>query len=154
VLAEAPPDAGTDPFSGLAAGRGSELRPRLLEAEAAYRELPRPSPALAGSLSALLPGAGQLYIGRPADALVAFLFNGFFVWATVESFRGEHYVTGALLGSVELGWYAGNVYGSYNGALKRNRAMEERFRDQLLHRLGIAATGSPAGPALVAYYRF
>ncbi|MBN2398684.1 MAG: tetratricopeptide repeat protein, partial [Deltaproteobacteria bacterium] len=38
--------------------------------------LPQKSPGVAGTLAAVLPGAGHLYTERPKDALVAFLLNG------------------------------------------------------------------------------
>ena len=43
-----------------------------------WRRLPRKSPLLAGSLSALLPGAGQAYVGHWSDALLAFGLNAAF----------------------------------------------------------------------------
>ena len=96
-----------------------------------YPARPVKSPALAGGLSAVLPGAGQLYNGRPGDALVSFLLNGAFIWATVEAFRNDNNVTGGILLFFESGWYLGNIYNAVNGAHKYNRRSEQQFLDGL-----------------------
>lgn len=102
-----------------------------------YPDIPRKSPALAGGLSAVLPGAGQFYIGRPRDAAVSFFLNGLFVWATVEAFRRDNDVTGGILLFFESGWYLGNVYNAVSGAHKFNRRAEERLLDDLQSRYDV-----------------
>jgi len=59
--------------------------------------IPRKSPAVAGTLATLVPGAGHLYTQRPGDAIVAFLLNGVFIWSAVELFNDEKYVTGGIV---------------------------------------------------------
>ncbi|NIR33020.1 MAG: tetratricopeptide repeat protein, partial [Desulfuromonadales bacterium] len=72
--------------------------PRQLSAKLpAFADLPRKSPKLAGGLSAVLPGAGQLYVGRPRDAALAFLLNAAFILGIVESFDDGNEVVGAIL---------------------------------------------------------
>ncbi len=101
----------------------------LAEEAKLYPDIPKKSPALAGGLSAVLPGAGQLYIDRPGDALVSFLLNGAFIWAAVESFHNDNNVTGGILLFFEAGWYTGNIYNAVNGAHKFNRRSEQQFMD-------------------------
>jgi len=85
------------------------------------------SPALAGALSAYLPGAGQLYVGRKRDALVAFLINqGFIVGGVASIFSGNIFL-GVTLLALEAGWYSGNIYSALNGAYKHNRWTREDF---------------------------
>jgi len=119
---------------------GSTLRQQAEELAAAapgYADIPRKSPGLAGGLSAVLPGAGQLYVGRPGDAAAAFLLNGAFIWATVEAFRNDNNVTGGILLFFEAGWYLGNVYNAVSGAHKYNRRSEQRFLDDLQERFSV-----------------
>lgn len=104
-----------------------------------YPTRPTKSPALAGTLSAVLPGAGQLYDGRPADALVSFLLNGAFIWATVEAFRQDNNVTGGILLFFEAGWYLGNIYNAVGSAHKFNRRSEQQLFDGLETRYGVTA---------------
>lgn len=89
--------------------------------------LPRKSPAAAGILSAVIPGAGHLYVDRPRDALTAFLINGLFTWGAVRSARDDQWGLAGVLGAVELFWYSGAIVGAVNGAHKWNEKEEERF---------------------------
>lgn len=90
-------------------------------------DFPRKSPLLAGVLSAVLPGSGQLYIGRQGDALLAFLFNSLFVAGIIEALNHEQIAVAGILGLFEAGWYTGNIYGAINGAHKHNRHRVEAF---------------------------
>lgn len=123
----------------------------LAEETKKYPELPRKSPTLAGGLSALLPGAGQLYVGRPADATVSFLLNGLFIWATVEAFNNDNKVTGGILLFFESGWYLGNVYNAVNSAYKYNRRAEQEFMDTLQNQYGISYYRDDEGRDLLAF---
>jgi tetratricopeptide (TPR) repeat protein len=108
---------------------GSLLERRLAvlrEAEAQAK-----SPALAGALSALLPGAGQLYCGRVRDAGLALLVNGLFIWATVEAGLRENWPLTAGLGLIEVAWYGGTIYGAVSCVYKRQQALAAQAREQL-----------------------
>jgi TolA-binding protein len=84
-------------------------------------------PTTAGVLAAVLPGLGHAYCNRYRDAMVAFLVNGLFIWAAVESFNNDHNVLGGILVFLELGWYSGNIYSAANSAHKHNRRVKEDF---------------------------
>jgi hypothetical protein len=45
------------------------------------RPIPRPNPGIAAVLSALIPGLGQVYVGRLGAGAVWFLATGFAYWA-------------------------------------------------------------------------
>ena len=109
----------------------------LAEDVKAYPDIPRKSPYLAGGLSAVLPGAGQLYVERPADAAISFLLNGLFIWATIEAFHNDDTVAGCILLFFESGWYLGNVYNAMNSAHKYNRRSEQSFLDHLSGQYGL-----------------
>ncbi|MBW2569656.1 MAG: tetratricopeptide repeat protein [Deltaproteobacteria bacterium] len=96
-----------------------------------FDNLPRKSPATAGVLAAIIPGAGHLYTERPRDALVAFLLNGAFIWAAVELFNDENYVAGGVFTFFELGWYSGNIYSAVSNAHKYNRRVKKNFLENL-----------------------
>lgn len=115
----------------------------LLAALPDYHRLPVKSPLLAGSLSALLPGAGQVYVGYYSDAAIAFLLNGLLIWAAWEAFDNDEYVTGGLLSAVELSWYLGNVYNAVNNAHKYNR----RLRKNFFRNLQLGFSTLPTGPS-------
>ena len=108
-----------------------------------YPDVPMKSPALAGTLSALVPGAGQLYVGRRGDAAVAFFLNALFLWAAVESFDNGNDVTGGILLAFEAGWYSGNIFNAVGGAQKYNRRARQEYLDDLQNRYGRSGSGAP-----------
>ena len=99
--------------------------------------LPRQSPLLAGLLSGILPGSGQLYNGRLGDALLAFFLNGLFIAGITEAIVHDELAIAGVLSFFEAGWYAGNVYGAINGAHKQNRHTVETFIRNLENRFRV-----------------
>lgn len=81
----------------------------LHTALASYHQLPRKSPQLAGTLSAILPGSGQLYTERPQQAAVAFALNAAFIYGAIEAWNNENYAVAGILSLFEIGWYGGNI---------------------------------------------
>jgi len=110
-------------FSGLAMQPGLYRSPseEILSVLDRIPRLPYRSPVLAGVLSALVPGAGQLYAGETKDALLSFLVNGALIAATYEAFDKQVYGVGGVACVVAAGFYAGNLYGAVNSAHHANR---------------------------------
>lgn len=87
---------------------------------AKYSGLRQISPAFAALLSALVPGSGKLYTGDYSDGVTALLTTSLFTYLTVINFKAGHDIRGYIFGAAALGFYAGNVYGSYAAARNRN----------------------------------
>jgi len=122
----------------------------MAEDAAAFGAIPAKSPAIAGGLSAVLPGAGQVYVGRYADAAVAFFLNGLFIGATAESFRTGNATTGAVFLFFESGWYLGNIYNAISSAHKFNRRSEEAAAEKFKNQYGILLGKDEQGQELLA----
>ena len=103
------------------------------------------NPATAGVLAAVLPGLGHVYTNRYRDAMVAFLVNGLFIWAAVESFNNDHNVLGGILVFLELGWYSGNIYSAVNSAHKHNRKVKDDFLRGLPDAMNLQLLATPEG---------
>ncbi len=115
-----------------------------LEAELARAdEIPRKSPALAGTLS-ILPGAGQLYCGRYEDALAALVVNGGLFLAAYESFDNDLNALGALLTIAGLGFYTANIYGAVTDAHKYNQARQQDFLGRVKQQASIGIGPGPS----------
>ena len=99
----------------------------LLNACNQYDNIPQKKKWLAGTMSALLPGSGQLYVKRPHDAAWAFLLNSVFLSATYYAFQNDETVAGIFAASLEAVWYTGNIYNAANGARKYNQHQENLF---------------------------
>lgn len=123
----------------------------LAEESGKYPGIEKKSPYLAGGLSAVLPGAGQLYVGRKTDAAAAFLLNGAFIWATAEAYHNRNYVTSGILLFFESGWYLGNIYNAVSSAHKYNRQSEAKFMDNLQGQYGISLFRDEQGENMLAF---
>jgi TolA-binding protein/TM2 domain-containing membrane protein YozV len=118
-------------FAKISASNKEKYRLKALSAELDREKLiPQKNPGLAGALS-VIPGAGQLYVGRYQDALIAFLINAGLILAAYESFDNELYALGGLITVLELGFYAGNIYGAVTSAHKYNRKATHQFIEHL-----------------------
>lgn len=136
----------------LRAGKASQAAAARPDLAAAHAALPRKNPATAGTLAAVLPGAGHLYADRPRDAAVSFFLNAAFLWGTYEAVRREQWALAGVLGLFELGWYSGNVVSAVNAAHKWNRREEGRFfrtrEEGALPRWGLFLGPDAVGAAL------
>jgi outer membrane protein assembly factor BamD (BamD/ComL family) len=99
----------------------------LADAAREGERLPRKSPALAGLMSAVIPGTGHFYTGRLRDGTIALLLNGAFLAAGIEAVSAGNEAAAGLLFFFEAAWYSGALYGAVNAAQKYNRDLEERW---------------------------
>lgn len=90
------------------------------------KNIPQKSPMIAGLLS-VIPGGGYLYCGRYNDALISFVINSALIYGAYESFNEDLPVLGGIITFIELGFYAGNVYGGISSAHKYNKAEYSKF---------------------------
>ena len=121
-----------------------DLRQRI---ERGLRNLPRRDPTVAGLLSALLPGMGHLYAGRPLEALTSLALNGTFLAGIVYSAKEGCFVSAGILSFLELSWYLGGVESAMDSAKRFNEEAQERW----LRELGLPSSVGPdkgGGPTL------
>jgi tetratricopeptide (TPR) repeat protein len=124
-------EKGRQHFSKISVKNKEKFRLETLAAELEKEKLiPKKNPRLAGFLS-VIPGAGYLYCERYQDALIAFLINGALIYAAYESFDEGNPALGGLLTFVEVGFYAGNIYGAVTSAHKYNRKKNGLFLERL-----------------------
>jgi TolA-binding protein len=107
--------------------RARSLRQALQERP----EIGKKSPAMAGSLSAVLPGSGHLYAGRPGQAASSFLLNALFIAGAVIAFQNDSPVLGGILVFFELGWYQGGIRSAVQAAREENQRQERKYRREL-----------------------
>jgi hypothetical protein len=123
-----------NPESGAGGERAAQL-PLLklgapvvdVELATQWQRRPQKSAWAAGLLSAVVPGAGQVYVDRPRDGAVAFVLNTLFAWGAIEAGRRRNWALCGVLGGVEAVWYAGTITGAVNGALEWNEREDRRF---------------------------
>ncbi len=96
-----------------------------------YQDLPRKSEALAGIMSAVVPGSGYIYAEHYGDGITAFLINALAIAGTVTAVYHENYAVAGIVGAVGLPFYLGNIYGSANAAKKWNLAVRNELRNRI-----------------------
>ncbi len=74
------------------------------------------SPALAGIMSAIIPGTGYFYCGEFKEGVSALFVNGLLGWGIYSLFKNDNTGSGILMSSVSAIFYLGNIAGSVNSA--------------------------------------
>lgn len=110
---------------------------KTLAAEGA--KIKKKNPWTAGFLSAIVPGLGRFYAGRPGDGLYSMLFIGLSGFSAYRGFsrQGIHSGRGWILGGLTSALYLGNVYGSYLSAKIMNQKRRDDFRTQVILQLDL-----------------
>jgi tetratricopeptide (TPR) repeat protein len=96
-----------------------------------YETKSQKSPALAGTMSAVIPGSGQMYAEHYKDGLMAFVVNGLFIAGTIAAIDDDNYALAAIVGGIGVPFYVGNIYGAANATRKWNLSLSRKLRDDL-----------------------
>lgn len=93
--------------------------------------LPHRSPTVAGVLSAVVPGSGQIYAGRTTDGLYTFV--GMVVLGSASFYYAdqERYEVAIPIGVLSLFFYGNGIYQSVQAARVFNVRHEAQFRNRL-----------------------
>jgi hypothetical protein len=109
----------------------AQVAARLATESAKGIDLPHRSVRMAGVLSAVLPGAGQAWCGRPADGFFSLLFTSTFSALAIQSYRHDRESSACLLGALGLSFYVGGIHGAVNSAEGFNARYVDRFQVRL-----------------------
>ena len=85
----------------------------------------RKSPVIAGLLS-IVPGMGKLYSGRKRDACFSVSIIPLFAGLTYYYYTEKQYYTAGLFGIITTVFYAGEIYGGVNSAIRYNKYISEK----------------------------
>jgi len=90
---------------------------------------PYKSPALAGVLSAVIPGSGKMYVNEWGDGITALLATGLLAFLAYDNFRADHKTRAWIFTGLDAFFYAGNVYGSIAAAQIFNARINFEFSE-------------------------
>jgi len=97
-----------------------------------YRfEPPYKSPALAGILSAIIPGSGKMYAGEWGDGITALVVTSLFAFLAYDNFHADHTTRAWIFTGLGAFFYAGNIYGSVASAQIFNARIDFEFNNGL-----------------------
>jgi hypothetical protein len=90
------------------------------------------SPAVATLLSAVIPGAGKLYIKRYKDGITSFVL---IVTMGLQSWYGFHHkgmdsYYGWINGALAVGFYGGNIWGTMKAVKQYNQVEIKKIADE------------------------
>jgi hypothetical protein len=90
-------------------------------------------PGLALTLSAIVPGLGKVYSKDWKDGLISFLFVATNAFQAYRGFtkNGVSSAYGWIFGSLSLGFYAGNLFGSWKSAKDYNFRSEDAIYHEI-----------------------
>ena len=98
--------------------------------------LPRKSPQIAGWLSTVVPGSGQLYVGRVREGVLAAVLGGTFMYLVADAIRERRYVDGAGISLIGWQFYWGNRVDAQRFASEYNSHRERELIDALKNQAG------------------
>lgn len=110
--------------------KGDEKR-NILEFYKRKREAPYRSPLAAGIFSAIIPGAGKIYIGNYSDGIVAFAVTTIMGYIAYSNFKADHNTRGYIFSGLTFFFHAGNIYGSVAGAQLYNTNIRYNYNQDL-----------------------
>ena len=93
--------------------------------------LPHRSPTIAGVLSVLVPGSGQVYSGRTLDGLYTFMSVAVLGSASVYYTSKERYEVAVPVALLGVFFYGNNIYQGIRAAQTFNLQQEGHFRHQI-----------------------
>ena len=109
----------------------AEISNRLTEQVKNMETLPRRSPVIAGALSGLIPGSGQVYTGRTVDGIYAFISVAVFGSASFYYADQGRYEVAIPVGIIGAFFYGSSIYQSIQNARAFNGQQEQRFRNRI-----------------------
>ena len=110
--------------------RGKKAR-ELADILLAETPLPSKSPQAAGWLSTVVPGSGQLYVGKVKEGILAAALSGTFIYLAVDAIRDRRYIDCAGISLVGWQFYWGNRTGAQQLASEYNKHHEQALIEAL-----------------------
>ena len=93
--------------------------------------LPFKSPQVAAWLSTVVPGSGQLYVGKIKEGMLAAALNGTFIYLAVDAIRERRYIDCAGISLIGWQFYWGNRIGAQQLASEYNRHHKQELIEAL-----------------------
>jgi putative component of membrane protein insertase Oxa1/YidC/SpoIIIJ protein YidD len=91
----------------------------------------KPKKPVVAKLLSVLPGGGYIYTGNYKNAVTALLINAMLAYATYSCIERKNYGMTALTGIFSLSFYAGNIMGAGNSAVRYNQHIINYGANQL-----------------------
>jgi tetratricopeptide (TPR) repeat protein len=94
-------------------------------------ELPEKSPLVAGIMSTLIPGCGQIYLRRFGDGIFSMAAILGTAYLSSHYYQEDHKSTAYILGGLSTILYAGNIYGATASARLINAFSKSHYLKEI-----------------------
>lgn len=110
----------------------SNSYPEVLKGIENIQSFKRKSPGLAITMSAVIPGSGKAYSSYWGDAIMSFVFVSTNAWLSYRGFNknGIKSANGWIFGSISLGFYLGNIWGSGRAVKTYNQIEKQKLYNE------------------------
>ena len=108
--------------------RAGQVDAILIRARKSYK-----SEGLAGFFSTIIPGLGQIYAGNWRSGLNALLLNSVTIGFLANRIHKEDYKNAALVSSIALRYYMGNIYNARMDIRKYNESQDRQNASKILN---------------------
>ncbi len=109
---------------------------KLIDLKKEIQKTKKKSPAVAGLLSAVVPGLGKFYTGKKGAGLASFAANGALAAMAFEAYyRNDHSIKNAqfiTFGTLFTFFYVGNIFGSVFSVKQQIRSVNGRINNEIL----------------------
>ncbi len=97
------------------------------------KEIKYKSPLVATTMSMVIPGSGKFYTKNWKDGLLSFIIVAANSWQSYRGFSkyGQNSAYGWIFGTLAVGFYGGNVYGTYKAAKKYNQRLDDKYCNEV-----------------------
>jgi TM2 domain-containing membrane protein YozV len=95
------------------------------------KDPPYKSSLAAGTMSAIIPGSGKMYLGEWGDGITALLITGLLTFLAYDNFNAHHNTRAWIFTGLDAFFYGGNIYGSVAAAQIFNARIDFEFNDGL-----------------------
>ncbi len=111
----------------------------LLQLSQSVADYPKRSPLLAGAMSAIIPGLGKVYAGKPGEGIIGFLYMaamGATTWelAAKRGFSSPATIISAGITGV---FYIGNIWGSAVAVTRKQQEFNHEMDQRILFHMHI-----------------
>lgn len=91
------------------------------------------SEKLAKWMNVFVPGLGYFYLGQKKTALTSFLINVLLIGGAVQLFVNHYYTLGSLTALLEIGWYAGGIFGAKHSTYLYNETLFTNYAEKIFY---------------------
>jgi hypothetical protein len=102
-----------------------------------YRDIYFRSKWLSASMSALIPGAGQIYSGKIKDGILSFAAVAGTAFGAYYSYTKKEKPLAITMAFFSVLFYCGNIYGAYNSAISKNTELNQKFSEKLINKYNL-----------------